>query len=362
MFGGSPFEMPFVNDVKAILNMFLPGQEGGKAAQMLLYGEANPSGKLCETWMKSTSDIYRHDEFSSKYIEKYKENIFVGYRYFDEVPEKILYPFGYGLSYSTFKYKNISISQENDIVNVKLIIENASDIDGKEIVQLYVGKNTNTKVFKSQKELKAYKKVFIKAHNEEEVILSFNVKELSYFNTLVNDFILENGEYPIYVCSSSQKIELETKILINGQKECDAPYSKDVIEAYNNIATKEITDELFKETIPNVSIKEPSKIPFTMETCLEDFKATKWGRFVLKLILKIVAGKTKVPKNEKDEAKIEQIIKNNRFTITLVPKNSLRSLCQSSGGILQYNLATGILHIANGMLFKGIGCLLKKEK
>ena len=99
-----------------------------------------------------------------------------------------------------------------------------------------------------------------------------------------------------------------------------------------------------------------------METCLEDFKVTKWGRFVLKLILKIVAGKTKVPKNEKDEAKIEQIIKNNRFTITLVPKNSLRSLCQSSGGILQYNLATGILHIANGKLFKGIGCLLKKEK
>lgn len=362
LFGGSPIEIPNVDDVEAILNMFLPGQEGGKATQMLLYGEANPSGKLCETWMKSTSDIYRNDEFSSKYIEKYKENIYVGYRYFDEVKEKILYPFGYGLSYSAFKYKNIKITQKESSIDVSFIVENTSDIDGKEIVQLYVGKNDNTKVFKAQKELKAFKKVNIKGKSFEEVTLSVNISDLSYFNTLVDDFVVENGTYPIYICSSSQKIELKDKVIVTNQKEYYSPYSTAVINAYNNIKNTEITDEIFKETISDLNISEPSKLPFTLETCLEDFNQTKWGRFVLKLILKIVAGKTKVPKKEKDEAKIEQIIKNNRFTLALIPRNSLRSLCQSSGGILQYNLANALLYIANGKPFKGIGYVFKKEK
>ena len=362
LFGGSPIEIPNVDNVKAILSMFLPGQEGGKATQMLLYGKANPSGKLCETWMKNTSNIYRSDEFSSKYIEKYKENIYVGYRYFDEVKEKILYPFGYGLSYSSFNYKNIKVTQKENTIDVSFIVENTSNIDGKEIVQLYVGKNNNSKVFKAQKELKAFKKVFIKANSFKEVTLSINVSDLAYFNTLVNDFVVENGTYPIYVCSSSQKIELEGKVVISNQNEYDSPYSDIVINAYNNIKSEEITDEIFKETVSGLSLSEPSKLPFTLETSLEDFNQTRWGRFVLKLILKIVSGKTKVPKNEKDEAKIEQIIKNNRFTLTLIPRNSLRSLCQSSGGILQYNLANALLYIANGKPFKGIGYVFKKEK
>ena len=151
-------------------------------------------------------------------------------------------------------------------------------------------------------------------------------------------------------------------MLISNQNEYDSSYSDIVINAYNNIKSEEITDEIFKETVSGLSLSEPSKLPFTLETSLEDFNQTRWGRFVLKLILKIVAGKTKVPKNAKDEAKIEQIIKNNRFTLTLIPRNSLRSLCQSSGGILQYNLATALLYIANGKPFKGIGYVFKKEK
>lgn len=363
LFGGSVIQIPNVNEIKAILNMFLPGQEGGKATQMLLYGEANPSGKLCETWMKSTNDIYRSDKYSKRYIEKYKENIFVGYRYFDEVPEKVLYPFGYGMSYSSFTYKNIKTIKNDDKITITFIVKNTSDVDGKEVVQLYVGKNDNSKVFKAKKELKAFDKIFIKAHEEKEISLSFNVNDLAYFNSKTNEYVLENGTYPIYVCSSSQKNELEDKVVICNQKDVDSPYSLDVINSYNNIKnTQSIDDKLFKETINDVFIKEPSKIPFTLETALEDFKATKSGRFVLKLILKIVAGKTKVPKNEKDEAKIEQIIKNNRFTLTLIPRNSLRSLCQSSGGMLQYNVANGLLYMANGNFIKGIIHMIKKEK
>ena len=361
-YGGSPFEMPFVNDVKAILHMFLPGQAGGEATRKLIYGEANPSGKLSETWMKQTSDIYNADEFSKHYIEKYKENIYVGYRYYQEVQDKILFPFGYGLSYSTFAYSNLKVNHENKVITVNVDITNTSDIDGAEVVQLYVGKNENSKVFKANKELKGYNKVYLKAHETKTITISFDEKELGYFNTKTNDFVVENGTYPIYLSTNSLHDELKQVITINGYDEVESPYSNNVIQAYNNIKNIEgITDEIFVETLKNKDINEPITRPYTLETQLEDFKQTFWGRFVLKVILQVVGGKTKVPRKEKDPAKIKQILKNRHFAIALIPKNCLRSLCQSSGGILQMNLALVLLNLANGKLFKAIGYLFKKE-
>ena len=361
-FGGSPFEMPFVNDVKAILHMFLPGQAGGEATRQLLYGIANPSGKLSETWMKQTSDIYNSNEFSKHYIEKYKENIFVGYRYYQEVNEKVLFPFGYGLSYSKFEYSNIAIKHENKRIIVGFDVTNTSNIDGKEIVQLYVGRNENAKVFKAQKELKGYKKVSLKAHETNTISIEFKEQDLSYYNTKISEYVVENGIYPIYIASNINDIKLTDCITIQGYNEVECPYSDKVNYAYKNIKNIEgITDDIFVETLQNKEINEPITRPYTLETQLEDFNQTRWGRFVLKLILKIVAGKTKVPRNEKDEAKIKQIIKNRHFALALIPKNCLRSLCQSSGGILQMNLAIALMHLANGHVFKAIKYIFKKE-
>ena len=361
-FGGSPFEMPFVNDVKAILHMFLPGQAGGEATRQLLYGIANPSGKLSETWMKQTSDIYNSNEFSKHYIEKYKENIFVGYRYYQEVNDKVLFPFGYGLSYSKFEYSNITIKHENKKIIVNFDVTNTSNIDGKEVVQLYVGRNENAKVFKAQKELKGYQKVSLKAHETSTISIEFNEQDLAYYNTKISEYVVENGIYPIYIANNINDIKLTDCITIQGYNEVECPYSDKVNDAYKNIKNIEgITDEIFVETLQNKEINEPITRPYTLETQLEDFNQTRWGRFVLKLILKIVAGKTKVPRNEKDEAKIKQIIKNRHFAIALIPKNCLRSLCQSSGGILQMNLAIALMHLANGHVFKAIKYIFKKE-
>lgn len=362
-FGGSPFEMPFVNDVKAILHMFLPGQAGGEATRKLLYGEANPSGKLSETWMKQTSDIYYANEFSKHYIEKYKENIFVGYRYYQEVPEKVLFPFGYGLSYSTFEYSNLTIKHENKKIIVSVDVTNTSNTKGKEIVQLYVGRNENSKVFKASKELKGYKKVTLKEHESKTITIEFAENDLAYYNTKISEYVVENGVYPIYIAKNINDIVVTGNITIEGYKEVECPYSEKVNTAYKNIECIEnITDEAFIETLENKDISEPITRPYTLETQLEDFKQTGWGRFVLKIILKVVAGKTKVPRKEKDEAKIRQIIKNRHFAIALIPKNCLRSLCQSSGGILQMNLAIALMHLANGHIFKAIKYIFKKEK
>ena len=272
LFGGSPFEMPFVNNVKAILNMFLPGQAGGEATRKLLYGEANPSGKLSETWVKELKDIPYFDKYSSDYLENYKENIYVGYRYYDLKKDKVLFPFGYGLSYSTFTFVHKGIKLEDNVITVKVEVTNTSNVAGSEVIQVYVGKNKNSKVFKANKELKGYEKVYLKPNESKEVSISFKRSDVSYYNNKLKKFIIENGTYPIYVGNSSTDIKYELEFVIAGYKEFDQPYSNDVNKAYNDINNiDKINDEIFNETINNLKVEVPSSNPFTLETQLEEF-------------------------------------------------------------------------------------------
>ena len=354
MFGGSPFEMPFVNDVKAILNMFLPGQAGGEAVRKLLYGEVSPSGKLSETWMKSVNDIPFGSEFSQSYLEKYKENIFVGYRYYNEVENSVLYPFGYGLSYSEFKYYYKSLKLEDGVVSVKVEIENVGNYDASEVVQLYVGKNKNSKIFKANKELKAFNKVFLKKGERKEVVLSFNVNDLAFYNVKENRFVVENGLYPLYVSSSSVDTKLTLEFVVANKEDIESPYSINVNEAYKDTKNiKDISDEIFDETIKYKKVEKYGLEPFTLETPLFEFERTKQGKKIYDLIMKIVVNTNNVSKIKDEEIK-ELVMKNNKFMLDLIPKNSLRSLSQSSGGMLQVNVAKALLELANGHFGKAL--------
>ena len=360
LFGGSPFEMPFVNDVKAILNMFLPGQAGGEATRKLLFGEANPSGKLSETWMKKVSDIPYFDNFSKDYLEKYKENIFVGYRYFDLANEKVLFPFGYGLSYSSFTYAHKGIKLEENVVTVKVEVTNTSDVAGSEVIQLYVGKNKNSKVFKADKELKGYEKIYLKAHESKEVSISFKRSDICYYNTKLKKLIVDNGTYPIYIATSALDIKYTLEYVIANYKEFEQPYSDKVNKAYKDAnSISNISEEVFNETINNIVINTPTTNPFTMETIIEKFKETKNGLFVYNLIMKFAGGKLIDASKIKDENERNLLIKNQKFMTTLIPKNSLRSLVQSSGGMLSIKLANILLHLANGHKMKAFKELFK---
>jgi len=360
LFGGSPFEMPFVNNVKAILNMFLPGQAGGEATRKLLYGEANPSGKLSETWVKQLKDIPYFDKYSSHYLENYKENIFVGYRYYDLRKDKVLFPFGYGLSYSTFTFTHKGIKLEDNVITIKVEVTNTSNVAGSEVVQVYVGKNKNSKVFKANKELKGYEKVYLKPNESKEVSISFKRSDVSYYNNKLKKFIIENGTYPIYVGNSSADIKYELEFVIAGYKEFDQPYSNDVNKTYNDINNVDkINDEIFNETINNLKVEVPSSNPFTLETQLEEFKSSKNGLFVYNLIMKFAGGKMVDVSKIEDENERNLLIKNQKFMSDLIPKNSLRSLVQSSGGMLSMNLAKFLLELANGHKLKAIKELFK---
>ncbi len=361
LFGGAAFEVPFAKNCAAILHMFLPGEGGGEACRRLLYGMVNPSGKLSETWMRSLADVPFADEFGQKKVIAYKENLYVGYRYFDEKPECVTYPFGHGLSYTQFEYSDLKIEHEDGIIKVIFYVKNAGAMAGAEVVQLYVGRNENTAVFKAAKELKAFNKIYLAPGESRLVALKITEKDLAYYNTKLHDWVVENGEYPVYVGSSSRDIRLQDALVVTGYEEAEVPYHWSVIHAYNHLGTADpkeiITTEIFESSIGRKLPDEPAKYPFTIESPLMDFEQKFMGKIILKTILKVINSGLKDIMRLPDGKEKEERLKNHMFMLRFIHMNCPRSLAQSGGGMIQMNLAYALTYIANGKLGKALKAL-----
>lgn len=216
---GSPIEMPFVSDVKAILEAYLTGQASGKAICDILYGEVNPSGKLAETFPLKLSDNPSYLNFPGE-VDKveYKEGIFVGYRYYDKKAMDVLFPFGYGLSYTNFEYSNLRISKneidDTEKVTVSVNIKNIGDIFGKEIAQLYIS-DKESSVTRPEKELKGFEKIGLEPGEEKEVTFILNKRSFAYYNVDLGDWHVESGEFEILIGKSSREIVLKEVITVN---------------------------------------------------------------------------------------------------------------------------------------------------
>ena len=362
LFGGGVVELPFEENVSAILNMFLPGEGGGEATRRVLYGEAEPGGRLSETWMKSCGDIPFGECYSMKQIEQYRENIYVGYRFFDEAPEKIRYPFGFGLSYTTFSYRDLKISHENGTICVAVTVENTGERAGSEVVQLYIGRNANSAVFKAQKELKAFEKVRLAPGESREVVFSIPETALAYYHTAQHAWIVENGEYPVFVAASTRDIKLSGSVTVSGQREVSAPYSDAVVKAYANIAACDISDAVFEETIGRPIPSEPPVRPFTIESPIMDYRESATGKFLLGCIVKGVAFTGRKIRKLPDGPERDEQIKSQRFLLELLPHNCPRSLIQSAGGMVQMNIAHAVTEFANGHILRAITVLLRRDK
>lgn len=210
--GGALILDEWSKDVSAICEMWLGGEGAGSAIADVLCGIKNPSGKLPETFpTKMRTDLEYPGE---NLVLEYKEKLDVGYRYYDKHPEEILYPFGHGLSYTTFTYSDLTASVIDENIEISLNVTNSGDYDGKEVVQIYIGDPTSC-VKKPIKELKAFKKVFIPKGQTEKVTFTIPKSELAYYNTSLHDWAIENGIYDIYACASSQDIRLVCSIEID---------------------------------------------------------------------------------------------------------------------------------------------------
>lgn len=213
---GSPVEMPWLPQVQAVLEAYLGGQAVGGAIADLLYGEVNPSGKLAETFPAKLSHNPSYLNFPGEGDRvDYREGIFVGYRYYDKKELEPLFPFGYGLSYTTFEYADLKVDRteltDQDEVNVQVRVTNTGDRAGKEIVQLYVSDVEST-VIRPVKELKAFAKVALEPGESKVVSFTLNKRSFAYYNVDMKDWHVETGEFEIQVGSSSRDIHVQTRV------------------------------------------------------------------------------------------------------------------------------------------------------
>ena len=202
--GGAPFLMPERSTYQAAIHGYLAGQAGGAAMADALVGNVNPSGKLSETWPLALEDTpcFRYYPGKMRTCE-YREGLYVGYRYYDTANIPVRYPFGYGLSYTTFAYSDLKI----DTKQVTFTLTNTGRADGAEVAQVYISCK-NGKVFRPKKELKGFAKVFLKAGESKQVTVLLDDKAFRYFDIHTGNFEVETGEYEISVAASVSDVKL----------------------------------------------------------------------------------------------------------------------------------------------------------
>ncbi len=220
---GSPVEMPWADQVKGILEAYLGGQAVGQAEVDILFGKVNPSGKLAETIPYKLSDNPSYLNFpgDGQKVE-YKEGVFVGYRYYDAKEMPVRYPFGYGLSYTTFEYKDLQLSadkiKDTDKLKVRLKVKNTGNRAGKEIVQLYVADKTGA-ASRPVKELRNFVKVELQPQEEKTVEMELDKRSFAWYNTEIHDWYAASGEYEILAAASSRDIRLKKTVYVESTRE-----------------------------------------------------------------------------------------------------------------------------------------------
>lgn len=358
--GGSPVELPFADGVNAILNLYLPGQCGGEAGARLLFGEANPSGKLAETWYKHYADVPYGEEYSKKENEFYKESVFVGYRYAKTAKVEPAFPFGFGLSYTDFEYKNLAATSENGIVTAVLTVRNTGNCDGAEVVQLYVKNNEDSAVFKPESELRAFAKVYLKAGEEKAVTLSFALSELSFWNVKENALTLENGEYTVEVGASSEEIRLTAPLTVTEGVTATSPYPDSVNEKMKG--AKPVDNAAFADLLGTPLPDEPPVLPLTMESRFCDFQKTFMGRILYNAVCGVAKRQLKKAKKLPAGSERDNRIKGAIFLQRIFDTNCVRTLSLSAGKSMPWNIAEGFVLLGNGHILRGVAAMCQSYK
>lgn len=221
---GSPVQMPWLQKVSAVLDLYLAGQAGGAAAVDLLYGDVNPSGKLAETFPLRLEDNPSFLNFPGTRSEvHYREGIYIGYRYYDKKKMDVLFPFGYGLSYTTFDYSHASVQvngqtaaasaaiRDTDTITVSVDITNTGSRAGQEIVQLYV-QNATCEETRPEKELRDFAKIALEPGETKTVTFTLDQRCFAYYNTDIHDWYAPSGTYHILLAASSRDIRQELTV------------------------------------------------------------------------------------------------------------------------------------------------------
>lgn len=338
---GSCIEMPWENNLKAILHGYLFGQAGVGAVFELLTGRYSPSGKLSESIVKKYDDVPNKRYYPSKErTSEYRESIFVGYRYFTTANVSVLYPFGYGLSYTEFRYSDIEVDKDK----VSFYIENIGKMAGEETAQLYIGiKNSN--IFRAKLELKGFKKVSLNPGEKKRLTVYFDDKSFRFYNVATDAFEVESGEYDIYIGSSCMDIRLQSTLYVEGNMKI-SPYKKDELPSYFEGKVTDIQDSEYRillgRDIPDGSWGGELEINDAL--CQMYYAKSFIARFAYKMLDK------KLKKSL--EGGVPDL--NTLFQFNM----PFRAIAKMSNGQVSMEMVHSIVKLVNGHFFKGMGGII----
>ena len=339
---GSSIEIPWFDYVKGIVHGYLGGQAGASAMMNVLTGKACPSGKLNETYPLHYEDTPAFHYYPSKErSSEYREALYVGYRYYTTVGKKVRFPFGYGLSYTKFAYKNLRVEKDG----VTFTIENTGSVTGAEVAQLYVGKQSET-IFRPVRELKGFARVTVAPGEEKEVHILFDDKTFRFYDTRTNTWEVESGTYQIMIGSDAETMVLEGSLEVEGTV-ANGGYSKEILPEYFSGKIENVDDieyrELYGREIPDGSWS--GEIQMNDAVCQLYYGKGIFGKLfygVLKLLLKISEWQGKPNLN---------VLFNYNMPI--------RGYAKMTGGFVTMEMARALTEMANGHRIKGTAHLIK---
>jgi beta-glucosidase len=350
---GSAIEMPWADNksIRAILNMNLTGEAYGEAVADIIFGRENPCGKLSETYPMSLDDIlsYKYFGMGPQTVE-YRESIFVGYRYFDTAKVPVRYPFGYGLSYTSFKYSDLKLDKavigDKDKLKVSFTLENTGNRKGAEIAQIYV-RDIKSTHFVPSKELKEFVKAELEPGEKKEITIELSKDAFSFYNTKTRSFEVEPGEFEILVGASSADIKMKSKV----KYECanvEIEDLRDKAPSYYNlkgvtaIPDGEYYAVLGRKLAPNYKKK---KGELDLNSTLGETDVSLAGRLLTGMVK--FASRFALGKGAEEVQKA--------LVANMMLDLPLRNIYAMTGGRLSKKSTEGLLLMFNGHSFRGIG-------
>jgi beta-glucosidase len=349
---GSPVQMPWANDVPAILEAYLGGQAGAGGIADLLTGKVNPNGKLAETFPHKLQDTPAQPYPGGPAMVEYRESIYIGYRYYDAAKVEPLFPFGHGLSYTSFTYRDLTLVQAGETVSVQFKVNNSGAVFGQEIVQLYV-RDLHASVFRPGKELKGFTKVALAPGEETDVTLTLDPRAFAFYDVGSQAWVVEPGEFEILVGASSRDIRLSTIYQVTQAQGKATPMDKAKLAAYFNLAkdyrfTQADMQALLGRPVPLAM--EPRKGSYTLNTPIDEMKDSFIGKQLHRIVNVILRRMIKGHENTPTGA----------LVYAAAQEMPLRSLLMYSNFITRPRLEA-LLLMVNGHFYRGLLAFFKSS-
>lgn len=353
--GGAPMEMPWVHQVKAILVVYLAGEGGGMATAKLLLGDVAPSGKLAETWPLKGEDASAYHYFPGglRTVE-YRESIYVGYKYYEKAKIPVAFPFGAGLSYTEFEYKNLTIDKNTcmfgETIVISFEIKNTGNIKAKETAFIFSSMENKT-VYLPVKELREFVKVELEPGETKKITIPLDTRTFGYYNTLIKDWYSEEGVCQIIVGSSVDKCPLSIGLFMTSDNKPQPDYRQSApcyyhLENGPMVVSSQEFEAIYKKMLPDGM--RPYTKPYTQENTLEDIKHTLIGKLIIRYSESLAK---KVTDDQEDQEGMMS---------AMMREMPFYAMVATGEGMISEAIMEGVLEMVNGHFFKGIKRFFKK--